>query len=90
MAVLIKRKGNLMPTVAAPKHDITHPEADIECQSALQPAFQELLRESVRAGWDESLASRALIGLASANLKEIVADGLAEDTDLEALARSTP
>lgn len=78
-----------MPTVAAPKYDLTHPDADIDCQFALEPAFQELLQQSVRAGWDEGLASRALIGLASANLR-----GMQEDQrtnlDLEALARSTP
>lgn len=78
-----------MPTVAAPKHGITHPDADIDCQFASEPAFHELLQQSVRAGWDEGLASRALIGLASANLRGMQADQRT-NLNLEALARSTP
>lgn len=78
-----------MPIVAAPKHDLSHPDAGLDCEFALEPAFQELLRESVRAGWDKSLASRALIGLASANLKGMVEDQRT-NLDIEALASSTP
>lgn len=78
-----------MPTVAAPKHDISHPDAAIDCEFALEPAFQELLREAVRVGWDEGLVSRSLIGLASSNLRGMQADHRT-NMDIEALARSTP
>jgi hypothetical protein len=76
-----------MVGITGPKHMDAHPDLELDCEFALGPAFQALLKESVRAGWDEGLASRALIGLAKANLKGMEAD---IGTDLEALARSTP
>ena len=78
-----------MAGITGPKHLGDHPDLHLDCEFALEPAFQELLRESVRAGWDESLASRALLGLAKANLAGLEADDQTQ-TDLEALARSTP
>lgn len=77
-----------MATIPGPK-DLASPQIDTDCQFALEPAFQELLRESVRAGWDPGLASRALIGLAAAKLKGIQAEQKTS-ADMEALARSTP
>lgn len=78
-----------MVGIIGPKDMAAHPDLELDCEFALAPAFQELLRESVRAGWDEALASRALIALGKANLRGVEADMLT-DTDLEALARSTP
>jgi hypothetical protein len=76
-----------MADIAGPKHPAEH--RDTDCQFALEPAFQELLQQSVRAGWDESLASRALIGLAKARLAGIDPEEATGD-EIEKLARWTP
>jgi hypothetical protein len=79
-----------MTTVAGPTNDPDHPDTAIDCESALTPAFQEMIRESVRVGWHEDVATRAMIALARAHLGELSAEEIGVRFDIEALARSTP
>lgn len=70
--------------IAAP--DTTNDYADraIDCQFALEPAFQKVARQALAAGWTQDDVSAAMLELAKAQIKGIIADG----SDIQAAARS--
>lgn len=52
-----------MSEIPSPQSPDT-PDRLIECEQALEAAFQELISRAVQAGWDEEEASTALAMLA--------------------------
>ncbi|YBV97120.1 hypothetical protein M1D80_09550 [Phyllobacteriaceae bacterium JZ32] len=50
--------------IPAPKRPEDDPDRRLECQEALEIAFQELITHAVKAGWNEAEACSAIIELA--------------------------
>lgn len=69
-------------TIDAPRHGPDHPDRFIDCQEALEAAFQALVWEAMKAGWGEAEAVAAIIELADAH---VLAAG--ENEKLESLLR---
>jgi hypothetical protein len=53
--------------IEPPKTAAHHPDRGVDCEFALEPAFQVLVDEAERAGWSPAEVRRALIGLADAH-----------------------
>lgn len=60
--------------IAAPKVAADHPDRAIECQFVIEPAFQDLVRRAVAAGWTEDDVAPAMVDLAHSHLNGLVAD----------------
>lgn len=50
--------------IAPPKHNGPYPDRDIDCQQAIERAFQELMENIVAAGWGPLEISEAIGQLA--------------------------
>ncbi|CAM5578190.1 hypothetical protein MAUB1S_09732 [Mycolicibacterium aubagnense] len=50
--------------IKPPKHDGPYPDRDIDCQQAIERAFQELMENIVAAGWGPQEISEAIGQLA--------------------------
>lgn len=50
--------------IAPPKHNGPYPDRDIDCQQAIENAFQELMENIVAAGWGPLEISEAIGQLA--------------------------
>lgn len=59
-------------TIASPKHPADHPDRIVDCEFAMEPAFQAFAAEAIAAGWSEHDVSTALLNLAVANVKGIM------------------
>ncbi|WP_245489882.1 MULTISPECIES: hypothetical protein [unclassified Mesorhizobium] len=55
--------------IVEPSCPADHPERGLQCQLALEPAFQELAERAAESGWTEDEIAYALLGLAGARLK---------------------
>lgn len=55
-------------TIDAPRHGPDHPDRHIDCQKALERAFQILVEGAVNAGWTEAEAVAAIVELADAHV----------------------
>lgn len=63
-----------MTEIAPPKRPDDYADRNIDCQFAMEPAFQELLRQAEAAGWTEDDVAYATLELAGHNIKGIMAD----------------
>jgi hypothetical protein len=61
-------------TIPSPRYPEDHPDRAIECQFALEPDFQDLVRRAVKSGWTEDEVATTMIDLAHNHLKGIIAD----------------
>ncbi|GGD24535.1 hypothetical protein [Aureimonas glaciei] len=59
--------------ISLPRLPEDHPDRALECQLSLEPAFQDLVRQAVAAGWTEADVAAAMIDLAHNHLKGILA-----------------
>ncbi len=55
-------------TIDAPRHAPDHPDRHIDCQEALESAFQILVEGAAKAGWAEAEAVAAIVELADAHV----------------------
>ncbi|GGD41788.1 hypothetical protein [Aureimonas glaciei] len=60
--------------IAAPKTAADYADRAIDCQFAMETAFQDLARRAEFAGWTEDDVSAALLELARSHIKGIIAD----------------
>lgn len=63
-----------MTEIAQPKRPDEYDDRNLDCQFAMEPAFQALLRQAEAAGWSEEDAAFAALDLAKSNIKGILAD----------------
>jgi hypothetical protein len=61
-------------SIAPPKTAVDYADRAIDCQFAMEPAFQDLARRAEFAGWTEDDVSAALLELARNHIKGIIAD----------------
>jgi hypothetical protein len=61
-------------TIASPKIAADYPDRPLECQFAIEPAFQDLARRAHATGWSESEVAAALIDLAHHHMSGMLAD----------------
>lgn len=61
-------------TIASPKTAADYPDRPLECQFAIEPAFQDLARRAQAAGWSEREVAAALIDLAHNHMSGMIAD----------------
>ncbi|RWN98937.1 MAG: hypothetical protein EOS07_36490, partial [Mesorhizobium sp.] len=55
--------------IVEPSCPADHPDRGLQCQLALEPAFQELAERASESGWTEDEIAYALLELAGARLK---------------------
>jgi hypothetical protein len=67
-------------TIKSPKHPVDHPDRVIDCERAIEPLFQAMAVEALAIGWSEEDVSAAMLNLAVAQIKTIMAD---KATDVE-------
>jgi hypothetical protein len=60
-------------TITAPATENGHLDRAIECQSALELAFENFAERAVAAGWSSSEVALALTNLSRLNLRRIAA-----------------
>ena len=58
-----------MAEVSPPKRPSDHPDRQLDCEEALEAAFQEVAEKAVAAGWDAKEIAMSLVGLAEAHIK---------------------
>jgi len=71
-----------MDTISTPKHELGSPDYNLDCQSAMERAFQAVAAHAEAAGWDKGETAYALLELARFNLKGLIADGEIEQQSL--------
>lgn len=67
-----------MTDIASPKRTDDYTDRGIDCQFAMEPAFQALLRQAEATGWTEDDVAYAVLELAGNNIKGIIADSKTE------------
>ncbi|TIW14707.1 MAG: hypothetical protein E5V81_26715 [Mesorhizobium sp.] len=55
--------------IVEPSWPADHPDRGLQCQLALEPAFQQLVERAAESGWTEDEIANALLELAGARLK---------------------
>jgi hypothetical protein len=55
-------------TIAPPKSPDVWPDRSVDCQFALEPAFQKLVAEAVAIGWGFDETCLAVVEVARANM----------------------
>lgn len=73
--------------IALPKQSEDYADRSLDCQFAIEPAFQELASQAKAAGWSEEDVSAALLELAYQRINGIAADCKTQ-LDIEDAARS--
>lgn len=73
--------------IAPPRRAANNADRDLDCQFALEPAFQMLASRAQAVGWSEDEVAAALLELAHHHLQGIIADRKTR-LDIEAAARS--
>jgi hypothetical protein len=74
-------------SISPPKHSTDHPDRGIDCEFAIEPVFQQVVRDAMAAGWTGDEVSSAMIQLALNHLDGELADRTTQ-VDIEAAARS--
>jgi hypothetical protein len=64
-----------MNVTSSPKHEPGSPDYNLDCQSAMERAFQAVAAQAEAAGWDKGEVAYALLELARFNIKGMIADG---------------
>jgi hypothetical protein len=62
-------------TIPPPKIANDYPDRPLECQFAIEPAFQDLVGQAHEAGWSDSEVAAALIDLAHNHMRGMIAAG---------------
>lgn len=57
----------MIDRIELPKIAVGHPDRGIDCEFAIEPAFQALVDAAERAGWTPAEVCTALTGLADAH-----------------------
>ena len=57
-----------------PKRPTDHPDRGLECEEAMEPAFQELARQAQQAGWYADEIAAALLSLAKNHVLGLLAE----------------
>ena len=73
-----------MDTISAPKHEPGSDDYNLDCQSAMERAFQAVAAQAEASGWDKGEVAYALLELARFNLKGMIADGEIEPQSVAA------
>lgn len=55
--------------IKAPTRCAAHPDRDLDCRDALEPAFQALRKRAEELGWSAGEVARALLALSTALIK---------------------
>ena len=82
-----KAEGNVTIDIKGPSRPAPSADRSLDCQFALEPAFQDLAERAQTAGWTEDDVATALIELARNHLRGIAADE-ERMANIEAAARS--
>jgi hypothetical protein len=61
-------------SIKSPKHPADHPDRIIDCEFAMEPLFQAMAVDALAAGWSEEDVSSAMLNLAVAQIKGMLAD----------------
>ena len=56
-----------------PERPTDHPDRGLECEGAMEPAFQELARQATAAGWNADEIAAALLSLAKNHVLGLLA-----------------
>lgn len=57
-----------MTEVTAPKRPNGHPDRQLDCEEAMEAAFQEIAEKAIAAGWGQQEIALALVGLVQAHI----------------------
>ena len=60
--------------VAKPRKAGDYEDRSLDCEEALEPAFQELMALAIKVGWGEAEASAAIISLAENHMLSLTAN----------------
>lgn len=63
-----------MTEIKPPPRPDDYASRALDCEFSMEPAFQALARQAQEAGWTEDDVASALIALAMANMRGIIAD----------------
>jgi hypothetical protein len=74
-------------SISPPTHSADHSDRGIDCEFAIEPVFQQVVRDAMAAGWTGDEVSSAMIQLALNHLDGELADRTTQ-VDIEAAARS--
>ena len=58
--------------ISPPKTDNDYADRAIDCQFALEPAFQQIAHDAEKAGWTKDDVSAALLELARNHIKGVI------------------
>ena len=61
-------------SIKGPKHPANHPDRLIDCEFAIEPAFQAIIAAAIAVGWTEGEVTSAMIGLATNHAFGVVED----------------
>lgn len=64
-----------MDTISTPRREPGSPDYNLDCQSAIERAFQAVAAQAEAARWDKGETAYALLELAHFNLKGLIANG---------------
>lgn len=57
-----------MADVSPPKRPSDHPDRQLDCEEAMEAAFQEVAEKAIAAGWAQQEIAIGLIGLVQAHI----------------------
>ncbi len=57
-----------MAEVSPPKRPIDHPDRQLDCEEAMEAAFQEVAEKATAAGWGQQEIAIGLIGMVQAHI----------------------
>ncbi len=73
-----------MADVSPPKRPTDHPDRLLDCEEAMEAAFQKVIERAAAAGWSQQEAALGLLGLIQAHIHALREN---EKTD-EAIAQA--
>lgn len=60
-----------MADVTQPKRPMNHPDRVLDCEEAMEAAFQKVIEHAAAAGWSQQEATLGLIGLIQAHVNSM-------------------
>lgn len=77
-----------MANVAPPKRPTNHPDRLLDCEEAMEAAFQMVIQRAAAAGWSQREATLGLIGLIQAHVETMRENEKTEDAISKARRRT--
>lgn len=57
-----------MATISSPRRPPEHPDRQLDCEEAMEAAFQDVVEKAMAAGWGQQEIAIGLIGLVQAHI----------------------